>query len=103
VEFSLPSDAQLAGRWSGDSVTLQNKLHGDWLQAELWTSGPRPVLLRSFALHQGQAQGLFHLQHVFVSGDADSPTLSKNGSLLTLQLSPAGSGRATRLSFHRSL
>ena len=39
----------------------------------------------------------------FVSGDADSPTLSKNGSLLTLQLSPAGSGRATRLSFHRSL
>ena len=103
LAFSLPSDTQLAGTWIGDGVTLRNQLQGDWLDTELWTSGPHPNLLRSLPLHRGRGQGLFHLRHVFTSDDAGGPTLSMSGSLLTLQFPANQAGRTTRLSFRRAL
>jgi hypothetical protein len=102
LTFSLPSDAQLAGIWIGDGVTLRNRLQGDWLEAELSTSGPHPSIVRSFTLHRGRGQGLLHLRHVFTGGDTDGPVVSMSGSQLTLQLPSGEAGRSTRLSFHRA-
>lgn len=99
LTISLPNDAQLAGTWIGNGMTLRNQLHGDWLEADLWTSGPRPRLLRSFTLRRGQGQGLLHLRHVFAGDDLGRPTLVLSGSLLTLQLSADETRRTTRLSF----
>jgi hypothetical protein len=101
LAISLPSDTQLAGTWTGDSMTLRSHLTGDWLEADLWTTGPHRILLRSFTLHRGRGQGLLHLRHVFTGDDANGPTLSLSGSLLTLQLPSGETGRTTRLSFHR--
>ena len=102
LTLSIPNDTQFAGTWTGDGVTLRNQLQGDWLEADLWTNGPRPSLLRSFTLHRGRGQGLLHLRHVFTGNDADGPTLSMNGALLTLQLPAGEAGRTVRLAFHRA-
>jgi hypothetical protein len=99
---SIPNDIQLAGTWTGNGVTLRNQLQGDWLEAELWANGPHPSLLRSFPLHRGRGQGLLHLRHVFTGNDADGPTLSLSGSLLTLQLPSGEAGHTNRLTFHRA-
>ena len=99
LTISLPSDAQLAGTWVGNGMTLRNQLQGEWLEADLWISGPRPRLLRSFALRRGAGQGLLHLRHVFAGDDWGRPTLFLSGSLLTLQFSADETGRTTRLSF----
>lgn len=103
LTLSIPNDAQLAGIWTSDGVTLRNQLQGNWLEAELWTNGLHPSLLRSFTLRRGRGQGLLHLRHVFTGDDADGPALSMSGSLLTLQLPSGDAGRATRLTFHRGL